>query len=57
MSEESNASKYKHNAQSYFGKVKKRDSELRREQEKSRATTQQKVDRLRALRLARESGE
>ena len=51
------AQKYRRNAPDHFKQAEKRDSLLKREQEKARVADQAKTARLRALRLAKESAD
>ena len=56
MSRDKRADTYRRNAQGYFHESQKRDDLLKAELEKARNAEKDKIARLRALRLARDSG-
>jgi hypothetical protein len=56
MSRDSRADKYRRNAQGYFSQSGKRDELLKGELEKGRIAEKEKIARLRALRLERDTG-
>lgn len=55
MSRSNKADAYRRNAQGYFSQSQKRDQLLKAEQEKSESAEKDKIARLRALRLAKET--
>lgn len=55
MSKNNRASAYRRNAQGYFSQSQKRDELLKGEREMARKAEKDKIARLRALRLAKES--